>query len=91
MNVFTLLWAAVAAAAITIEGVALLNSRRNDTLSEHVWAWLGVRTLTWENPATQTYGGRPPTSPVWTLRVARCVLIFGLVWLLLHFTTGGWV
>lgn len=86
MNVFTWLWLAVGVAALTIEAVALVNSRSGDTLSEHVWAWLGVRTSKWEAaPFSLT------VTPKWTLRLARCVLIFGMVWLALHFTTGGWI
>lgn len=81
MSVFTWLWIGWGLAFAVIEGVALANSRAGDTLSEHVWAWLGVRR------------GRawPERTPRWTLRVARSVVLSGLLWLALHFATGGWV
>lgn len=86
---YTWAWAAVGVAALVIEGVALFNSRAGDTLSEHVWAWLGVRTAKFTTPG-EPGAGRVVT-PKWTLRVARFSLVTFLVWLLLHFTTGGWV
>jgi hypothetical protein len=82
-------WIALAVAFIVIEGVALFNSTRGDTLSEHVWAWIGVRTWEWGSPNIGPHG-RWPTTPIWTLRVARTVLVSGLLWLTLHLTTG-WV
>ena len=80
--IWTALWLGWGAAALTIEGIALFNSAHGDTLSEHVWAWLGVRPRE---------AGTPRVTPKWTLRVARLVMIFFLVWLILHFATGGWV
>ena len=82
---FTLLWIGLGICALIIEGVALFNSRSGDTLSEHIWAWLGVRRGDAGKPG---YGF---VAPRWTLRVARLLLIFFLVWLTLHFVTGGWV
>lgn len=96
MNGFTVAWIAVAAAIVVIEGVALLNSRRGDTLSEHVWAWLGVR-LPDRSPTVipLTSGNLVLPSlqitPTWTLRLARTVVLCGGVWLIAHFLTGGWV
>ncbi len=82
MNVYTWAWIGWGLAFCAIEGVALANSRPGDTLSEHVWAWLGVRRP--GQPA-------PVRTPRWTLRVARTVVLSGLLWLGLHFATGGWV
>ena len=81
MSVFTWLWIGWGLAFAVIEGVALVNARAGDTLSEHVWAWLGVRRS----------GARPARTPRWTLRVARIIVLSGLLWLALHFATGGWV
>lgn len=81
MSVFTWLWIGWGVAFGVIEGVALANSRHGDTLSEHVWAFLGVRRD----------GAAPHRTPRWTLRVARIVVLSGMLWLTLHFATGGWV
>lgn len=37
-----MLWIGWGLAFVVIEGIALFNSSRGDTLSEHAWAWLGV-------------------------------------------------
>lgn len=57
------------------EGLALANRADGDTLSEHVWAVLKVRT------------GRHPAVPylVWPLRL---VVFWLFAWLALHFTFG---
>lgn len=39
MDVFTLLWVAWGLAFAVIEGVAIVNDRRDDTLSEHLREW----------------------------------------------------
>lgn len=46
-----------------------------------MWAWIGVRRP----------GAQPARTPKWTLRVARIVVLSFLLWLTLHFATGGWV
>ena len=81
MSVFAWAWIGWGVAFCVIEGVALANSRAGDTLSEHVWAWIGVRRP----------GAAPVRTPRWTLRVARTIVLSGLLWLALHFATGGWV
>jgi len=100
VNAFTAAWIAVAAAVVVIETVALLNTRHGDTLSEHVWAWLGVRRpQDGRRPVVipQDDGGPalvvPPlkVTPTWTLRLARTVVLCGGVWLIAHFLTGGWL
>lgn len=81
MSAFTWAWLAWGVAFCVVEGVAFVNSRAGDTLSEHVWAWLGVRTAK----------AAPTVTPRWTLRVARTAVLSFLLWLALHFATGGWV
>lgn len=61
-----------------VEGMALVNSRAGDTLSEHVWAWFGTK----RGPA----GMRAPSG--WT-RARRFVLLAFMAWLSVHFLTGG--
>lgn len=81
ISTWTWAWLGVFAAGALIEGVALVNSTTGDTLSEHVWAWLGVRG--------ERAGDR--VTPRWTLRVARLALLTFLMWITVHFVTGGWV
>lgn len=88
-NWFTVSWVLLGLAAIVIEGIALFNSVRNDTLSEHLWAWLGIRNWTWKHPP-KTDNPKYIT-PVWTLRVARFVFFSAMAWFTLHILTGGWV
>ncbi|HEY9418212.1 MAG TPA: hypothetical protein VIQ30_25915, partial [Pseudonocardia sp.] len=71
MSVFTWLWIGWGVAFCVVEGVALVNSRGGDTLSEHVWAFMGIRRSGQPTPAR---------TPRWTLRVARIVVLSGLLW-----------
>lgn len=41
---FTWSWVAWLAAFGVIEGIALFNKRKGDTLSEHVWKWFPKNT-----------------------------------------------
>jgi hypothetical protein len=43
MDGFTVAWLFWFAMFAVIEGVALFNKRRGDTLSEHVWKWFSVK------------------------------------------------
>jgi hypothetical protein len=43
VDVFTQLWLVWLMMAAAIEGVALFNKARGDTLSEHVWKWFSIR------------------------------------------------
>jgi hypothetical protein len=42
MDPFTMLWIFWIAMFFAIEVPAILNKRRGDTLSEHVWRWFAV-------------------------------------------------
>lgn len=43
MTVYTWAWIFWLALFAVIEGAAIIDRDRGDTLSEHVWAWFGVR------------------------------------------------
>ena len=58
------------------EGIALFNSRGNDTLSEHVWIFLG-------------YDERRVRPPTGTQRLRRFATLAFLAWLAVHLLTGG--
>lgn len=77
MSVWTLGWLAWLAAFAVLEGATLVRKRPGDTLSEHVWKWFGT--------------ARPGPLPDGWTRFRRFVLLSGLVWLVAHFLTGGWV
>lgn len=93
MNLFTLGWVCLAVGAVILESVALFNSRGGDTLSEHVWAWLGIRDRWWwAHRGEWDYSPDPtPSTPKWTARIGRLVVVLGGVWLIIHFGTGGWI
>jgi predicted outer membrane lipoprotein len=78
---FTVAWITlgvlVAVAFGIIEGIALTNSRHGDTLSEHTWAWFG-----YDREGRKSRKG-------WA-RFRRFILLVGLLWVVLHFVTGGW-
>jgi hypothetical protein len=76
VTVWTWAWIGWGAYFVVVEGMALFNSRSGDTLSEHVWAFLGYRE------------GRvgPPTG---SERLRRFVTLAGLAWLVVHLLTGG--
>jgi hypothetical protein len=44
MSVWTVLWLLWAAGFVAIEGVALVNDARDDTLSEHLRRWFRTDT-----------------------------------------------
>jgi len=71
---YSWLWALWALIFVGVEGVAVFNKKPGDTLSEHVWAWLG-----------NTKRGFPQHGGV---QVARGVLGLGLTWLMFHFFGG---
>lgn len=75
MSAWTWAWLAWGLIFAVIEGMALANSREGDTLSEHVWAFLGY-----------SEGIRTPTG--WT-RLRRFLVLAFLAWLSVHLLTGG--
>jgi hypothetical protein len=77
-------WIVWAVAFLVIEGIALFNSTWGDTLSEHVWAFLGVRG----GRADENHRTGDRITPKWTLRLARFVMTSGLVWVVIHLTTN---
>lgn len=100
MNGFRWVWVALSVAAGVVELVALLNRRRNDTLSEQFWLLLGVDGplvcrvdgLAVPCPAHGgTFGVRPARSrrlpPAW-VRVRRFVFVAVGAWLVIHLTTA---
>jgi len=80
---WTWAWAVWVAYFAAVEGMALANSKRGDTASEFVWAFLGIdrNTVGTDNP------GRHPSG--WT-RLRRFAVLAFLTWLVAHFLTGGW-
>lgn len=72
-------WLGWAAYFLVVEIIAIRRSARGDTLSEHVWAWLG---------ANARGAHRPPTFWAW---LRRLVILLFLTWLVVHLVTGGWV
>lgn len=72
MTLYSWLWIGWLALFGLIEGKALANKQRGDTLSEHVWRWFAV--------SGGKYG-----------RLRRFGLVVLMVWLLVHFVTGGWI
>ena len=78
MNVFTILWVSWLAVFVVVEGIALTNHVKGDTLSEHIWAWFRVPRPGQSNPMPDG----------WT-RLARYLLLGFMAWLTLHFLTGG--
>ena len=69
---FSWMWVAWIAAFGVIEGVALFNKKKGDTLSENVWRWFKVKD---------------PDSSGRSLRMG--VLGAFLIWMLVHFMSGG--
>jgi hypothetical protein len=65
---------------LVVEAIALFNSRGGDTLSEHVWAWLGYRM----GP-----GGTEAAYPRGSQRLRRFLTLAFLAWLVVHLLTGG--
>lgn len=76
MSVWTWAWLGWGLYFVIVEGLALVNSKGGDTLSEHVWAWLG-------------YDERQVRPPKGTERLRRYLTLGFLAWLVIHFMTGG--
>lgn len=80
-NWATPLWALWVAYFLVVEGIALFNSKGGDTLSEHVWAWLGYR-LKDDHGVQVEY-------PTGSQRLRRFLTLAFLAWLVVHLLTGG--
>lgn len=76
MSVWTWLWIGWGVYFAVVEGIALFNHGGGDTLSEHVWAFLG-------------YDERRVGPPTGTERLRRFLTLVGLAWLVVHLLTGG--
>lgn len=81
MSPWTWAWIAWGVYFAVVEGMALFNSTPGDTLSEHVWAWLGY-AATGSGPLNL----RKPSG--WT-RLRRFLTLAFLAWLAIHLLTGG--
>lgn len=79
MTVWDWAWLAWGVLFCVIEGMALFNSVGGDTLSEHVWAFLGIRNL----------DGRRIQNPGGWARLRRFITLAFLAWLSVHLLTGG--
>ena len=70
---YTMLWAIWGLLFIAIEGAAIANKQPGDTLSEHVWKWIGKKGY----PKPNGY------------KMRRGALGVFLLWLIWHFFTGN--
>ena len=80
MSAWTWAWIGWGVYFVVVEGMALFNSRSGDTLSEHVWSFLGYSAITGNDPLREPFG--------WT-RLRRFLLLAFLAWLDVHLLTGG--
>ena len=71
-DAYTIGWGLWGLMFLAIEGMALIDKDKGDTLSEHVWKWIGKR------------GYEKPTG----YKVRRGALGVGLLWLIGHFFFG---
>ena len=76
-SVWTIGWLLWILYFVILEGVALFRSKPGDTLSEHVWVWFGTQRHDLDRPVTG-----------WT-RLRRVLLGGFMLWLSIHFLTGG--
>ena len=79
MNWWTVGWIVWILWFVVEEGLALFAKGAHATFSAHVWDWFSIK------PRTQG-----TTNTGWQ-RARRTVLLLFMVWLVLHFVTGGWV
>lgn len=75
MTLFSWLWIGWIVAFLVIEGFAIINKKRGDTLSEHVWSWFQLK-------------GRKDDKKPWQV-LLRLGFLFFWVWLTFHFLSGG--
>lgn len=102
---YTAVWVAFLVGIVAVELVAVFNRKRGDTISEHVWAFIGMdrtsrnrcRRCGRGSHANGYYldclGYVPDggrTVSRWTW-ARRLFTIAFLLWLVMHLFTGGWV
>lgn len=75
MTIWSWLWIGWGVAFVIIEGLAIKNKARGDTLSEHVWAWFQLK-------------GRKDGKKPWQV-LLRLGFICFWAWITLHFISGG--
>lgn len=75
MSGWTWAWIAWLGAFAAIEGKALFNKEKGDTLSEHVWRWFSTQKV--------------DNDPTGWVRLRRFTLLAFMAWLSVHFLTGG--
>lgn len=78
MSPWTWAWIGWAVYFLIVEGMALFNSKPGDTLSEHVWSFIGIRRK-----------GADPRDPTGWTRLRRFIVLAFMAWLSFHFLTGG--
>ena len=76
---FTIGWFLFILYFVVLEGWALFRSKPGDTLSEHIWVWFG------------TQKGRKDKKVTGWDRIRRFILGGFMLWLGVHFMTGGWM
>jgi hypothetical protein len=78
VSLWTWAWLGWAVYFLVVEGMALANSRSSDTLSEHVWAFIGIRRK-----------GADLRNPSGWTRLRRFLVLAFMAWLSVHLLTGG--
>lgn len=81
MTGWTWAWIGWGLIFVAIEGMALFNSKPGDTLSEHVWAFLGY--------AVSGQGQLDLRKPSGWTRLRRFGVLAFMAWLAVHLLTGG--
>ena len=75
-----IVWLVITAISFGIlEGIALTDKRTGNTLSDHVWVFLGIN----RDGIHRTPSGK--------LRFFRFLFCAGIMWVVVHFVTGGWM
>jgi hypothetical protein len=102
---YTAAWIAFGVGILAVELVAVFNRKRGDTLSEHIWAWIGmdrktrIRCARCSAPKEHLdgVGGCWRYQPAgfrsvsrWTWTRRLFTLMF-VLWLGIHLFTGGWL
>jgi hypothetical protein len=85
MGVWGWLWVSWIGLFLVLEGIALARRKYGDTLSEQVWNWFGIGK---KDPQTGELI-RPASS--WHVQSRRVALLAFLIWLTVHFMTGGYL